>query len=54
MKPIIVDMKDMSDSKEVYESRPNPLMTYFIYFIFRLKNAKFHYFYLIDCICIIV
>lgn len=30
MKHIIVDMKDMSDSKEVYESRPNPFF-YYIY-----------------------
>lgn len=33
MKPIIVDMKDMSDSTEVYESKPNPFMTYVIYLI---------------------
>lgn len=26
MKPIIVDMKDMSDSTEVYNSRPNPFL----------------------------
>ena len=31
MKPIIVDMKDMSDSTEVYNSRPNPFFVYFIY-----------------------
>ena len=31
MKPIIVDMKDMSDSVEVYESRPNSVLIYFIY-----------------------
>ena len=33
MKPIIMDMKDMSDSTEVYESRPNPFLIYFIYFL---------------------
>ena len=33
MKPIIMDMKDMSDSTEVYESRPNPFIIYFIYFL---------------------
>lgn len=33
MKPIIVDMKDMSDTTEVYESRPNPLLVYFIYLL---------------------
>lgn len=33
MKPIIVDMKDMSDSTEVYESRPNHFLVYTIYII---------------------
>ena len=33
MKPIIVDMKEMSDSTEVYESRPNPCLIYFIYIL---------------------
>lgn len=33
MKPIIVNMKDMSDSTEVYNSRPNPFFVYFIYLI---------------------
>ena len=33
MKPIIMDMKEMSDSTEVYESRPNPFIIYFIYFL---------------------
>lgn len=33
MKPIIIDMRDMSDSKEVYEARPNPLLARFIYLI---------------------
>jgi membrane fusion protein, peptide pheromone/bacteriocin exporter len=31
MKPIIVDMTDISDSVEVYESKPNPFMIYVIY-----------------------
>lgn len=31
MKPIIVDMKDMSDSTEVYESKPNRFLVYTIY-----------------------
>ena len=34
MKPIIVDMKDMSDSTEVYESKPNRFLVYTIYLIF--------------------
>ena len=33
MKPIIMDMKDMSESTEVYESRPNPFVVYVIYLI---------------------
>ena len=31
MKPIIIDMKDMSDSVEVYESKPNLVIVLFIY-----------------------
>lgn len=34
MKPIIIDMKDMSDSKEVYESKPNRFLVYTVYLIF--------------------
>jgi multidrug resistance efflux pump len=33
MKPIIVDMKEMSDSTEVYESKPNRFLVYTIYLI---------------------
>lgn len=33
MKPIIIDMKDMSDSTEVYESKPNRFLIYTIYLI---------------------
>lgn len=33
MKPIIVDMKDVSDSTEVYESKPNRFLIYTIYLI---------------------
>lgn len=33
MQPIIVDMNDMSESVEVYESKPNPFLIYFIYLI---------------------
>lgn len=36
MKPIIVDMKDMSDSTEVYESKANPFIVYTIYTILLL------------------
>lgn len=33
MKPIIVDMKDMNDSTEVYDSKPNRFMIYTIYVV---------------------
>lgn len=33
MKPIIVDMKDMSDSREVYDSKPMPVIVYTVYSI---------------------
>lgn len=33
MKPIIIDMNDMTDSSDVYESKPNPGISYFIYFV---------------------
>lgn len=39
MKPIIVDMKDMSDSTEVYESKPNRFLIYTIYLIFFILVA---------------
>ena len=31
MKPIIVDLKDISDSTEVYDSKPNKFISYTIY-----------------------
>lgn len=31
MKPIIIDMNEMSDSKEVYDSRPNRTLPMFLY-----------------------
>lgn len=39
MKPIIVDMKDMNDSTEVYESRPNRFLVYTIYLILIILAA---------------
>ncbi len=39
MKPIIIDMKDMSDSTEVYESRPSRVLTGFIYLILGMVTA---------------
>lgn len=45
MKPIIIDMKDMSDSTEVYEARPNPLLTGFIYLILVMVVVAFIWMY---------
>ncbi len=45
MKPIIVDMKDMSDSTEVYESRPNPFLIYTIYVIVLIVVVAFCWMY---------
>jgi len=45
MKPIIIDMKDMSDSTEVYESRPNPLLAGFIYLILAMVIIAFIWVY---------
>ncbi|MBR3769075.1 MAG: biotin/lipoyl-binding protein [Lachnospiraceae bacterium] len=36
MKPIIIDMKDMSDSREVYESRPHLIFAGVIYLVFAM------------------
>jgi multidrug efflux pump subunit AcrA (membrane-fusion protein) len=33
MKPILINIQEMSDSREVYESKPNIFFTLFIYFI---------------------
>lgn len=33
MKPILIDMNEMSDSRELYESRPNPWFSVLIYTI---------------------
>lgn len=41
MRPIIVDMNDMSDSAEIYEARPNPFLIYTIYFILLFFSAIF-------------
>ena len=48
MKPIIVDMKDMSDSTEVYESRPNPFLVYTIYVIVIICVVAFCWMYFFD------
>ncbi|MBP3593777.1 MAG: HlyD family efflux transporter periplasmic adaptor subunit [Lachnospiraceae bacterium] len=41
MRPIIIDMRDISDSTEVYDSRPNPILTGFIYLILALVATAF-------------
>lgn len=52
MKPIIIEMKDMSDSTEVYQSRPNPFMIYFIYLLVIMFVALivWMYFFEIDIV----
>lgn len=39
MKPIILDMNEMSDSREVYESRPHPFFVIFIYMLLIMLAA---------------
>lgn len=50
MKPIIINMKEMSDSTEVYESRPNPFMVYVIYLVLAILVIAlvWMYFFKID------
>lgn len=48
MKPIIVDMKEMSDTTEVYEARPNPFLVYFIYLLLFLLVSAFCWMYFSD------
>ena len=45
MRPIIVNMNDMSDSKEVYEAKPNPFFVYFIYVILTMVVIAFVWMY---------
>ena len=39
MKPILMNINEMSDSREVYESKPNPIFTIFIYTILGIIAA---------------
>ena len=52
MKPIIIDMKDISDSTEIYESRPNPVLAGFIYLILAMLifALLWMYFFKIDIV----
>jgi len=45
VKPIIVDMKDISDSTEVYDSKPSPVLTGFIYLILAMVVIAFIWMY---------
>lgn len=45
MKPIIIDINDMTDSSEVYESKPNPWLSYFIYFVLAILLTGFAWAY---------
>uniref|UniRef100_UPI004057815E HlyD family efflux transporter periplasmic adaptor subunit n=1 Tax=Acetatifactor sp. TaxID=1872090 RepID=UPI004057815E len=45
MKPIIIDMKDMSDSTEVYDAKPNPVLAGFIYLILAMVVVAFIWMY---------
>lgn len=45
MKPIIIDMKEMSDSTEVYGTRPHPFFVIFIYMILGMMAAAFAWMY---------
>lgn len=52
MKPIIIEMRDMSDSTEVYQSRPNPVLAGFIYLMLAMVVAAlvWMYFFKIDVV----
>lgn len=39
MKPILMNINEMSDSREVYESKPNPIFAIFIYTILGIIAA---------------
>ena len=41
MKPIMIDMKEMSESTEVYDSRPHPFFVIFIYLILVVLGVAF-------------
>lgn len=45
MNPVIINMKDMSDSTEVYESKPNRFLVYTIYVILAILVIAFIWMY---------
>ena len=52
MKPIIMDLKDISDSREVYDSKPHPFLAWFILLvsIILVSGALWAYFFHIDIV----
>lgn len=52
MKPIIMDLKDISDSREVYDSKPHPFLTWFILLVtmILISGALWSYFFHIDIV----
>lgn len=48
MKPIIEEIRDMSDSTEIYNSRPNPVIAYFIYLIMGIMVIAVGWMYIRD------
>jgi HlyD family secretion protein len=46
MKPILVNINEMSDSREVYESKPNIILNIFIYVVLALFMIAFLWMYL--------
>ena len=52
MKPIMIELKDASESSEVYDSRPHPFFRIFIYLVLALLAAAFlwAYFFQIEIV----
>lgn len=50
MKPIVINMQELSESVEVYESKPNPFFEIFIYLLLLMSVSTilFMYFAKID------
>jgi HlyD family secretion protein len=46
MKPILIDINELSDSREFYESKPNIFLTMFIYIILLILSVAFFWMYL--------
>ena len=46
MKPVVIDITELSDSREVYDSKPHPFVTVFIYLILALITIAFIWMYI--------